>query len=110
MSHSATYKTSIAFLLSALALLAVADLEISTLDPWTEVGRMALGALTPNFLAIEELGSALLMTVAFAFLGVSGGAVAGFALALVFHYRIVRMGCAFVRAIHELFWALLFLQ
>lgn len=110
MSHSATFKTSVAFLLSALALLLVADLEISTLDPWAELGRMALGAVTPKFLAIEELGWALLMTVAFAFAGVTVSAAVGFGLAMVFHLRAVRWGCAFVRAIHELFWALIFLQ
>ena len=31
-------------------------------------------------------------------------------LALIFHYRVVRICCAFVRSIHELFWALIFLQ
>jgi phosphonate transport system permease protein len=50
------------------------------------------------------------MTVAFAFGGVALGAGAGLALSLVFHLRPVQWGCAFLRAIHELFWALLLLQ
>ena len=108
--HSPTFRTSLAFLASAAVLLWFADLEISTLDPWTELGRMALGAVTPDFFSIDDLGWALLMTVVFAFGGVSLGAGAGFALAMVFHLRLVRVGCAFVRSIHELFWALIFLQ
>ena len=110
MSHSATFRTSIAFLLSAVALLFVADLGISTLHPWAELGRMLRGVLTPSFLAPATLAQALGMTVAFAFAGVVLGASVGFCLALIFHLRVVRMGCAFVRAIHELFWALIFLQ
>jgi phosphonate transport system permease protein len=110
MSHSATYRTSVAFLLSAIVLLCFADLAVSTLHPWQELGRMALGALSPDFLEPAVLGHALLMTVAFAFAGVVLGAGVGFCLALLFQYRIVRVGCAFVRAIHELFWALIFLQ
>lgn len=108
--HSPTFNTSLAFLASALVLLWFADLEVSTLDPWTELGRMSLGVVTPDFLVLKTLGMALLMTVAFAFGGVALGAGVGFLLAMIFHWRLVRLGCAFVRAIHELFWALIFLQ
>lgn len=110
MSHSPAFRTSVAFLLSALALLFVVDLEISTLNPWDELGRMALGVLNPNFLGIDGLATALILTIAFALLGVLLGALSGFVLTFFFHLRIVRMACAFVRAIHELFWALIFLQ
>ena len=110
MSHSATFKASVAFLASALVLLLFADLAVSTLDPWSELGRMLLGVLTPDFLQPAVLLHALGMTIAFAFAGVALGACAGFCLAMVFHLRAVRVGCAFARAIHELFWALIFLQ
>jgi len=44
-------------------------------------------------------------------LGVGLGASAGLALAVVFaRSRSVRLICAFLRSIHELFWALLLLQ
>lgn len=102
--------TTVAFLGIAAACLAVADIEVSTLDPWTEFGRMALGLVTPDFTATERLAESLAHTVAFALLGVALGNVLGFALALVFEWRAVRMGCAVVRAVHELFWALIFLQ
>lgn len=107
---SPTVRMSLGFLAIALLCLAVADIAITTVHPWTEMGRLAIGLVTPDFLATEDLGAALLRTVAFAIVGVAIGNVFGFFLALIFHSRAVRVGCAFVRAIHELFWALIFLQ
>jgi phosphonate transport system permease protein len=86
------------------------DLDITTRDPWREMARLALGLVTPDFLATERLGSALLQTLAFALLGVALGSVAGFGLAFFFEMRAVRAWCSVVRSIHELFWALIFLQ
>ena len=108
--RSPMVRVSLGFAAVAVVCLAVADIEVSTFDPWSEVGRMALGLISPDFRAIDRIGSALLQTVAFALVGVALGAAIGFALALVFHLRVVRLGCAFVRSIHELFWALIFLQ
>ena len=87
-----------------------ADIEITTLNPWEEITKMAIGAITPNFFETDYLFSAIINTIAFAMLGVSVGNLIGFFLALAFHIRIVRAACAFVRAIHELFWALIFIQ
>ena len=87
-----------------------ADIEITTLNPWEEITKMAMGAVTPNFFETDYLFSAIINTIAFAMLGVSVGNLIGFFLALVFHIRFVRAACAFVRAIHELFWALIFIQ
>ena len=110
MGRSPMVRVGLVFAGVAVFCLLVADIAVSTLDPWGEIGRMGLGLISPDFRAIDRLGMALLQTVAFAFTGVALGAVIGFALALVFHLRVVRLGCAFVRAIHELFWALIFLQ
>ena len=99
--------------LVALAVLLVpfADLAIHTRDPWGELGRMASGLAWPAWGALESPFSALALTVAVALWGTLAGVVLGFPLALLFaRSRLVRAGCAFVRAIHELFWALLFLQ
>ena len=87
-----------------------ADIAITTVYPWQEMGRLLVGFFTPDINTFQEVGTALLRTVAFAFTGVALGSITGFFLALVFHVRLVRTGCAFVRAIHELFWALIFLQ
>jgi len=108
--RSGNVGTSLAFVALGLACLAVADISVTTLHPWQELGRLGLGFLTPAFHDPALLAKALMHTVAFALLGVAIASVAGMGLALVYHWRLVRVATAFVRAIHELFWALLFLQ
>lgn len=103
-------RTTSGFLLIALFCLVFADIAISTVDPWAEFGRLLSGLVTPDFYSTESLGLALAYTLAFALLGVALANVFGFFLALLFFSRTVRVGCAVVRAVHELFWALIFLQ
>jgi len=102
-------KTSLYFVGVALICLWVADLSISTLDPWAEMGRMAHGALTPDPSAVFTVLGALVNTVTFALCGVSLGVVGGIGLAFFFARTPVRLACAFMRAIHEIFWAFIFL-
>lgn len=98
-----------ACLLAAAASLPVADLGIGTLNPWAELGRVLRGVAHPDLAAVEA--SSVVLTVAFAVLGVSGGAAAGLLLALPFaRSRGVRVFCAAIRSVHELFWALLLMQ
>src|SRR5262249_16848466 len=104
------FKVTVVFIGLAVACLFVADLHVSTQDPWTELGRLARGFLTPSFLDLPELLDALAQTLAFALLGVAAGAGAGFGLALVFRYRAARVLASSLRSVHELFWALVFLQ
>lgn len=94
----------------ALICVWLADLQIRSISPWAELGRLGRGLIQPDFATFDTAIVALLRTVAFAFTGVGAAAILGMGLAFVFHYRIVRTVCAFVRAIHELFWALIFLQ
>ena len=101
---------SLLFVVLALACLPLADLGVSTRDPWGEVGRLLRGFVTPDFLEWRELSEALGYTVAFALLGVGLGAAGGFVMALGFRRRAVRVLASLVRSVHELFWALLFLQ
>lgn len=103
-------RTSLWLLGTALICIWLADFQIRSTDPWTELGRFGLGLIHPDFSTFDTAVVALLRTLAFAFTGVGAAAVLGMGLALVFHYRVVRIFCAFVRAIHELFWALIFLQ
>jgi len=103
-------RTTATFIGIALVCLIFADIAITTVDPWREFGLLLEGLVTPDFYSTESLGLALAYTLAFALLGVGLANIVGFALALVFFSRTVRVGCAFVRAIHELFWALIFLQ
>lgn len=104
-------RRSLALILLCLLLLPLADLRIITVDPWGELWRMAVGFAWPDFMALESPLRAIALTVSVALWGTFIGAILGFPLALLFHRsRLVRSFCAFVRAIHELFWALLFLQ
>ena len=103
-------KTTLIFFGIALVCTIFADIAITTVHPWRELSNLLLGIITPDFFTIEDLGSALLYTLAFALLGVAVGNMFGFLLSLIFFNRIVRTACAIVRAIHELFWALIFLQ
>ena len=99
-----------AFIGIALLALIFADIEIVTRSPGLELSRMMRGFLTPSLNELSALPSALAKTVAFAVLGVFLSSICGFALALVITNKLVQWGCAFVRSIHELFWALIFLQ
>jgi phosphonate transport system permease protein len=110
MKRSAAFKTTVIFVAAAIACLFVADLHVSTREPWTELLRLGRGFLTPRFLASRELASALAKTVAFALLGVAIGASCGFGLALVFRWRAARVFASSLRSVHEIFWALLFMQ
>jgi phosphonate transport system permease protein len=97
------------FLVLALACLLGADLVVSALDPWAELRRLVAGLLRPDLLSLEAMS--VVWTVAFAVLGVGLGASVGFGLAIVFsRLRAVRILCAALRSVHELFWALLRLQ
>jgi phosphonate transport system permease protein len=105
-----TYGSVTALFLGLAALsLFVADLHIVALHPWAEMARLAAGALQPDFAAVEI--KAVVLTVAFAVVGVGLGAVSGLALSLVFaRWRAVRLLAAGLRSIHELFWALILIQ
>jgi phosphonate transport system permease protein len=108
--YSPARRISLGFALVAFVLLFFSDISISTINPWDEMGRFFLGMVTPDFTHLDHITTALLRTLAFGFTGVAVGSISGFLLALVFHLRSVRVFCAFIRSIHELFWALIFLQ
>jgi len=108
--HSTRWHVSVWFIASALLCLPFADLGIYSYDPWSELGRLLGGVLQPTMSDWSEVAQATIQTFAFALLGVGIGSVCGFALALVFHWRWVRVLCALLRAVHELFWALILMQ
>lgn len=101
---------SIAFLIVALLCIPFADLALYQVEPWDELARMGQGIIQPSFPELSILTDSLMITVAFAFIAVSGAAFLGLLLALVFHSRSVRIFSASIRAVHELFWGLIFMQ
>lgn len=68
---------------------------------------MLTGAITPSMLPFDELLEATLQTLAFAIVAVSISVLIGFSLSLGFHHRYIRVFCALIRSVHELFWGLL---
>ena len=108
--RSKAIKVSLWFVVIAMVSFLYADIEVVTLHPWQEMARLGKGLITPDFSAYRDIFYALIQTIAFAIAGVAMGVVAGFFLALVFDNRLVHMSCAVLRSIHELFWALIFLQ
>ncbi len=107
---SSLRRTSLWFVCIAAICALFADLDIIGSDPWLELGRIGLGLVTPDFFAIESLWQTLFNTLAFALLGVVIANVFGFGLAIIFNWRIIRLFCSAIRAVHELFWALILLQ
>jgi phosphonate transport system permease protein len=87
-----------------------ADTEVIALEPWAELSRMGRGFIHPDFLATEHLLDALWQTISFALLGIFIGLLFGIPLAFLYQHPFIAAMCAFIRAIHELFWALIFLQ
>lgn len=87
-----------------------ADTEVIALEPWAELGRMFTGFITPDFGATEYLLGAVWQTISFALLGICLGLLLGLPLALAYQHPLIAAICAFIRAIHEIFWALIFLQ
>ena len=97
------------FVGGAAAALLLADLAVTSLHPWADLRRLLAGLIHPDFPSVEIWS--VVYTVAFAILGVTLGAGAGFILAIPFaKVRSVRLACAGLRSVHELFWALLLTQ
>lgn len=97
-------------LLAALLALPGADIQLYQVDPWLELGRIGAGLVRPVWDDGPLMLSALGQTVAFALLAVTLAVPLGLGLAMLFHWRIVRLFCAAIRAVHELFWGLIFMQ
>lgn len=108
--NRAMVHSSLLFVLLAAACLPWADLSISAFDPWFELTRLGAGLLQPSWPSLSILGAALANTLAFALQGVVLGAGAGLLLAAGYRRGVIRRLAAGLRAVHELFWALLFIQ
>lgn len=112
-SHSSARRLNAICLLmigaAVLALLGV-DFQRYPVDPWQELSRIGWGLLLPGWSEATTLIQALLQTVAFALLAVAVSTPLGLLLAMAFRWRLVRMLCAALRSVHELFWGLIFMQ
>lgn len=101
---------SLLFVVIALLCIPFADLSIYNVDPWQELKRFGAAIFNPKIGDVGILLKALLQTISFALVGVFLGVIAAIPLSYLYRFAVVRGLCAFLRAIHELFWALIFLQ
>ncbi len=102
-------RTSLTFVGVAVLAILFADIEISTLSPWEELGKVGVGLVTPEIHSWQILYTALLNTLVFSLCGTFLAVFAGSLLAFFFEFAPVRLFCAFIRSIHEIFWAFIFL-
>lgn len=93
-----------------LICLCFADLELAQVDPGRELRALLWGFAQPRIPSLAAYGEALLYTLAFALQAIALAALAGFVLALGYRRRWVRLLAAGLRSVHEVFWALLFVQ
>ncbi|MGI2260337.1 PhnE/PtxC family ABC transporter permease [Shewanella sp. GXUN23E] len=103
------WRTALLYSLFAIAWY-LADIAVLTIDPWHELQLIAQGILRPGLGQMEFLLRTVWQTVAFALLGVALALPAGLMLALGYQHKGIALGCALVRGVHELFWALLLMQ
>lgn len=87
-----------------------ADLEISAYEPFLELKKFIFSIKDINFTSIDTLIDAALKTIYIATISIVLSAILGFILSFYFANMIVRTILAYIRAIHEIFWALIFLQ
>ena len=96
--------------LAAFVCVCFADIEIISPDPFFELKAMSEGLLNPRIDNVKEVLFSVANTLSFALQGMGLAVFFGFLLALFYQLWWVRAFCAFIRAIHELFFALIFIQ
>ncbi len=110
MFASKNANITLLFFLVGVVSFFLADLEISTVDTTSLVHNFFFSITALSFSNYTILFEGFLNTIAIAIASMSISAILGFFLALFFSNMIVRISLSFTRAIHELFWALIFLQ
>ncbi len=110
ITTSKNFNVTLAFFLVFVVALFFADFSMTTLEPFMELKKFFGGVLHVEVSTIPTYFEAIANTISIAIVAMFFSCILGFFLALYFRYMVVRVSLAFVRAIHELFWALLFLQ
>ena len=110
MQLSRSINVSLLFIVVALISFIFADFSITTAEPFLELKRFLFSITDISFRNMDDLIPALLNTISIAVCAMVISVIIGFLLALFFENFFVRVTLAFTRAIHELFWALIFLQ
>ncbi|GAA4896486.1 ABC transporter permease [Ferrimonas pelagia] len=110
LAHLDSHRFALALLILGLIAIIGGDWTTLNTDYAAEMQRLLQGMLWPDLFATEFLLNALGTTITIAVLGIALGAALGAAMVPLYRFALVRVGCTAVRAVHEIFWALLFLQ
>ncbi len=110
MLQSKSLNVSLLFFGIAFVSFIFADFSTSTQEPFLELKNFAFSIINIDITTIPALIPALFTTISIAVVAMFFSVIIGFILAIFFENFFVRVTLAFTRAIHELFWALIFLQ
>lgn len=110
MHRSKSLNVSLLFLSIAFVSFLFADFSISTREPFLELKNFTFSIIDIDITTIPSLLPALFTTISIAVVAMFFSVLFGFILAIFFENFFLRVTLAFTRAIHELFWALIFLQ
>ncbi|MFT7004105.1 MAG: phosphonate transport system permease protein [Sulfurimonas sp.] len=110
MFASKNLRVSFIFIFIGLVSFYFSDLEITTLDATSLSQDFFLSIFSMEYNDYSLLLVAFLRTITIAILAIFFSIIFGAILSLFFTSLIVRISLAFTRSIHELFWALIFLQ
>lgn len=97
-------KITIFFISTTILFLFFADIEINTLFPLLEVGRILKGFVKPNVNIVFEFYESIINTLIFAFCGMSISVLISIPLSFLYGYKVVQLLCSTMRSIHEIFW------
>ena len=110
MSANKTLNISLIFLVVGLISCIFSDFSISTLEPFLETKKFFSAIFEINFNNTDFVVEAILNTISIAVIAIFVSSVIGFVFAIFFQNFLLRITLAFTRSIHEIFWALIFLQ
>ena len=110
MPQNKSLNVSLLFLGIAFVSFLFSDFSITTKEPFLELKNFTFSILNMDIGSIPSLLPALFTTISIAVVAMFFSVIIGFLLAIFFENFFLRLTLAFTRAIHELFWALIFLQ
>ena len=102
-------KNAFGIILIGLVAIFFCDLQGNSGEPFIVLSRIGQGFISPNFSILPGLWRDLLNTVLFALYGTALAALIGACLSFFYENTFLRLFCAFLRSIHELFWVFLLL-
>jgi len=109
-SQNKSLNVSLIFLAIGVVSFILSDFSITTLEPFLETKKFFTAIFDMNLSNNEFIFEAVLNTISIAVIALFFSVIFGFVFAIFFKNFLLRITLAFTRSIHEIFWALIFLQ